>query len=284
MATTTGTATIVNGTASPRAAHADIWGILEVWNQGPSASLAESVVAFFGSSPPSLTTSSSPGASTVIVVGWAGASTTQLSPIVDWHATRGNTVLTLLPDLFGDSDGEQLEALAAVPAEHASWLHIFSNNGAFFIRRVVAAQPRLLANLDLRGCVLDSAPHELHCAEEASASGPKALAAHMAASFGLSEPEELLQLLAEAQWRRRLVSSQPVELLGSVVLPSRVPRFCIYGSTDTVVNARAVEAFIAAERAKGELVTGRRLNSGHVSHHLTHTVEYWREVGRFMDS
>ena len=81
-----------------------------------------------------------------------------------------------------------------------------------------------------------------------------------------------------------VIPSQPVELLGSVVLPSRVPRFCIYGSTDTVVNARAVEAFIAAERAKGELVTGRRLNSGHVSHHLTHTVEYWREVGRFMDS
>ena len=68
-----------------------------------------------------------------------------------------------------------------------------------------------------------------------------------------------------------------------MVLPSRVPRFCIYGSTDTVVNPRAVEAFIAAERAKGELVAVLRLNSGHVSHHLKHTAEYWREVGRFMN-
>ena len=36
-------------------------------------------------------------------------------------------------------------------------------------------------------------------------------------------------------------------------------------------------------REQGEQVGGLRLNSGHVSHHLKHTVEYWREVGRFMN-
>ena len=72
---------------------------------------------------------------------WAGASPAQLAPIVEWHAARGNDVLALLPDLFGRSDGEQLEALAAaLTAGRACWLHIFSNNGAFFTKRALAAR------------------------------------------------------------------------------------------------------------------------------------------------
>jgi NAD(P)-dependent dehydrogenase (short-subunit alcohol dehydrogenase family)/acyl carrier protein len=252
------------------------------------------------------------GQSVTIVVGWAGASASQLAPVITWHRRRGRAVLVLMPDLLGGRDGEQLVAIRALPPGGDAVLHCFSNNAVFFLRRLLQADPQALAHLQLRGCILDSAPHALLTEDELADSGPRALAAHLSACFGVppvaaaaastddrgggvSGDEgdggggalSVVRLLAEAHWHRlcaaRGQGALSSGLLGPCVLPCNVPRLCLYGAADAVVAPEAVRSFVESERARGERVHACEFGSGHVMHHLKHTEAYWATVAKFVE-
>ena len=97
--------------------------------------------------------------SAVIVIGWAGASPSQLEPVVDWHRAQGAAVLQLLPALSGETDADCLDAMHAFAARHSvrCCLHCFSNNAVFFLRRILSqADPDAPRWPPLHGLILDS--------------------------------------------------------------------------------------------------------------------------------
>ena len=281
--------------------------LCQVWDSSIAPDVTVAAAAFFGGVAPVLlgpTTAlgSATPQTTVIVIGWAGASPQGLAPIVGWHRSQGSRVLQLVPSLVGDLDAEcykALDVLAEDPKVLAGrcFLHCFSNNSMFFLRRMLSEHPQPMERprlLPLRGLIVDSAPHPCADAAAVDVSGPVALQAHLAASLGVpasatvQEAEaaeggsvELLEALAEAHWKRR--RSQAVgSAIGPIVLPGGIPRLCVYGSLDTVVKPLAVTTWLEEERQRGERVEAVELRSGHVAHHLQHTEAYWAAVSRFV--
>ena len=191
---------------------------------------------------------------------------------------------TAVPAL--DALGQDPEVLAG-----RCFLHCFSNNSIFFLRRMLSSRPQPFERprlLPLRGLIIDSAPHAYEDVSAVERSGPVALQAHLAASLGfVTDNHEgvhhfgLLEAVAYAHWKRR--QSQVLSsAVGSVVLPGGMPRLYIYGSTDNVVQSAAIKGWIDQERRLGEQVEAVELQSGHVQHHLVHTTEYWEIVSRFI--
>ena len=277
--------------------------LCHIWDASVGPEVALAVATFFGGvAPVRLGPQSSTHPSvqtTIVVIGWAGASPEALAPIVAWHRGQGYHVLQLIPALGGELDTDCCAALDALGQDNAvlagrCFLHCFSNNSIFFLRRMLSDRPQPFERprlLPLRGLIIDSAPNACEDLSDVDKSGPIALQAHLAASLGASsasvtqqhstEQVGLLQAVADAHWQRRR-SRVVGAAIGSVVLPGGAPRLCIYGTLDSVVQPSGVKTWIDEERRRGEYVDAVELQSGHVTHHLAHAREYWAAVSRFL--
>ena len=134
--------------ATPRAASAH--ALCQIWDDGVGKEVASAAASFFGGVAPVLLGPTGTGDGdqcTVIVIGWAGASVENISPIVSWHRNRGSRVLQLLPALTGALDAECYAAVDALGSDEKMlagrcYLHCFSNNSVFFLRRMLSDHPR----------------------------------------------------------------------------------------------------------------------------------------------
>ena len=276
--------------------------LCHIWDASIGAEVALAAAEFFNGVAPRrfgpLAPPQSSLQTTVVVIGWAGASPEALSPIVAWHRGQGFHVLRLIPALGGELDADCYAALDALAQEPdvlsgRCFLHCFSNNSIFFLRRMLSDRPQPFERprmLPLRGLIIDSAPDACEDAGAVDTSGPIALKAHLAASLSISSttqhpqrPEEfgLLEAVAHAHWKHRRLDVLS-STLGCVVLPGGAPRLCIYGSIDSVVQSTAVKSWIDEERRRGEDVEALEMHSGHVMHHLAHASKYWAAVSRFV--
>ncbi|CAF3157505.1 unnamed protein product [Rotaria sp. Silwood2] len=245
----------------------------------------------------------------VCVLGWGGCKRRQLRRLLDFYSSHQIPTVSWINPMFNclfDVDIKQIERVLDIllhenrTSNKIIIIHLHSNNGALVFSHMLDIMKTnkhynpLLSNI--KGIILDSSPFirfnnssNWIIVSAISISQPcVSIILNQARYFHLFWTPLISYYLFVRFFYQSYFSSHSSlpkdkirELLNSI--PTNIKQFYLYSTADRLISSNFIEKFMATQVERGiDVMSHRFVDSGHVNHFRSHSVEYGKLILDFI--